>query len=84
MKKADFYNDNDNLEAALHTANLFTFGEAWLQAHRYTKEQAYIDIERKPDTLITRLDAYEMLNLRSLPEGEAWDSFKAEEARKAN
>lgn len=62
---ADFYEENDNLEAALHIATLFTFDEAWLQAHRMTKEQAEIDSTRLPyDTAMN--DYQDMVRFRKL------------------
>lgn len=84
MEKSCFYNDNDYHESTLHTSSLFNFDEAWAQAYRYTEEQAYIELDRQPDTFITMINALEMRNYLALSESEAWDSYEAEEARKSN
>lgn len=64
--KNDFYADNDNLEAALHTAMQFTFDEAWMEAHRMTKEQTEIDANRMP-FFVAMIDYQKMVNFRRLP-----------------
>ena len=81
--KNDFHADNDTLEAALHTATLFTLDEAWVEAHRLTVEQAHIDNNRY-SVWMAAIDAQEMTNYRRMSADEAWDTYKAEESQKAN
>ena len=71
LTKSDFYADLDDQERKLCVAE------------RLTIEEAIIDAYRMP-LFMAELDAQEMLNYRAMTPGEAFDSWKAEEARKEN
>ena len=71
ITKADFHADHDEQEKNL------------CGAERLTMHEAMIDAGRMP-LFLAELDAQEMLNYRAMTPGEAFDSWKAEEARKEN